>query len=82
MEVPWHLFLLTLTDFPAAARGVAKVFEERAGRMKEKGSFSAVPLYESQAPELPHASGEVCPAPTATADANTPKRINIRNTAL
>lgn len=39
-------------------------------------------VYESQAPDLPHASGEVSPAPTAIADANTPKRVNIHNTAL
>ena len=38
VERPWHLFLLTLTDFSAAARTAAKVFEERAGRMEGKGN--------------------------------------------
>jgi len=61
---------------------VAKVFEERAGRTEGKGDFSAELLYESQAPELPQASGEVSPAPTATADANTLKCFNIRNVAF
>lgn len=36
VEIPWHLFLLSLT---AAARMAAKVFEERAGRMEGKGDF-------------------------------------------
>lgn len=31
---------------------------------------------------MPHASGEVSPAPTVTANANTPKHVNIQNTAL
>lgn len=39
VEIPRHFFLLTLADFSAAARRVAKVSEERAGRMEGKGSF-------------------------------------------
>lgn len=38
-EIPWHLFLLTLTDFLATAGRVAKVFEERAGAIEGKGDF-------------------------------------------
>lgn len=36
VEIPWHLFLLSLT---AAARMAANVFEERARRMEGKGDF-------------------------------------------